>query len=573
MATIYRGWIEKRLALTGGETPIEIAGEWIPSPDEVVVSASFRLIEPAILTNLRATLLLYENDVSEYIAPGSPDVWQHVTRAIRDYEIVLTDTGDEVVLTATIPRGRYWDLENLHAIAYLQQTAEPKPILQGASLAKRPDFDFDPPLVRSVPEGTGTALFRSELTNRREETDLLRLSLGGTFGNWPTDFLIDGDATGHTEPVQLTLAPGETRTIQVRVQTDEIVEARSGSFFIHSMLSDRIQKSRLRLFNGSPSILLVDDDAGQDDERVLLESIRDLGQIASNWDVMGGHNDESPGIREMNGFDVVIWQTGWSSWLLISWDDQLALADYLDQGGRLFFASQEYLDWLWWTPNFFTQDYLGIETWETDPGYDRLLGVAGDPIGDGLDLPLHFPDPGYMEGDDLVPSGSAQPFLVGAAGEVAATRHEIEGTGARVVFLASAFNAVAEDDPDPNNARTVLSRILGWLTEGQPTGVTPGGPESITTRIQSIRPNPVTTETTVEFTISRSEAADPVSLTIYDVGGRRIADLINGRYTAGRHQAAWNGRASGGRSVEVGVYFLRLVTRDGTQTRKVVLLP
>jgi len=62
-----------------------------------------------------------------------------------------------------------------------------------------------------------------------------------------------------------------------------------------------------------------------------------------------------------------------------------------------------------------------------------------------------------------------------------------------------------------------------------------------------------------------------VSLTVHDVSGRRVDDLVNGELAAGDHQAAWDGTIGGQRAAN-GVYFVRLGTTSGTRTQRIVLM-
>ncbi len=70
----------------------------------------------------------------------------------------------------------------------------------------------------------------------------------------------------------------------------------------------------------------------------------------------------------------------------------------------------------------------------------------------------------------------------------------------------------------------------------------------------------------VPLTVSLADVAD-VKLGVYDLSGRRLADLGGGSLLAGTNQIAWD--CSGARS---GVYFVRLSTPRATISRRVVLL-
>lgn len=77
-------------------------------------------------------------------------------------------------------------------------------------------------------------------------------------------------------------------------------------------------------------------------------------------------------------------------------------------------------------------------------------------------------------------------------------------------------------------------------------------------------PNPFNPATTIDFTISRTSA---ISVTVYDLSGRKIAVLAEGEYPAGRHEISWDatGHASG-------IYLFRLDTAAGSAVRKMILL-
>ena len=71
-------------------------------------------------------------------------------------------------------------------------------------------------------------------------------------------------------------------------------------------------------------------------------------------------------------------------------------------------------------------------------------------------------------------------------------------------------------------------------------------------------------------------AAGHARLDVYDLGGRRIATLLDESLPAGRHAAAWNGRDDAGAVQPGGVYLFRLETRhqglpQATSTKGILL--
>ena len=49
-----------------------------------------------------------------------------------------------------------------------------------------------------------------------------------------------------------------------------------------------------------------------------------------------------------------------------------------------------------------------------------------------------------------------------------------------------------------------------------------------------------------------------MTLTVYDVMGRQVANLVDRVVDPGFHVAEWSGRSREGRSLGAGVYFVRL---------------
>lgn len=81
-------------------------------------------------------------------------------------------------------------------------------------------------------------------------------------------------------------------------------------------------------------------------------------------------------------------------------------------------------------------------------------------------------------------------------------------------------------------------------------------------------PNPFNPSTTIEFAIPRY---DEVSLIVYDMLGREVAELVNDKLSAGNYEVQFNA-ASINRRISSGVYIYRLKTRNYSSTRKLVLI-
>ncbi len=91
----------------------------------------------------------------------------------------------------------------------------------------------------------------------------------------------------------------------------------------------------------------------------------------------------------------------------------------------------------------------------------------------------------------------------------------------------------------------------------------------LVTRLEGARPNPFNPSTEISFTLA---APQQVELAIYDITGRRIALIADTIFPAGSSAVTWHGTDSAGRGVSSGTYFARMVTSEGVQTTKLLLV-
>ncbi|HEX7879626.1 MAG TPA: FlgD immunoglobulin-like domain containing protein, partial [Candidatus Eisenbacteria bacterium] len=97
---------------------------------------------------------------------------------------------------------------------------------------------------------------------------------------------------------------------------------------------------------------------------------------------------------------------------------------------------------------------------------------------------------------------------------------------------------------------------------------TPGG-ETGGAVLAANRPNPFNLSTRIHFVTTRHEPA--ASLVVYDIAGRPVRHLFEGPLGAGAVEMSWDSRDDSGSPVPAGLYFCRLVTASGTQSRKMTV--
>ena len=82
-------------------------------------------------------------------------------------------------------------------------------------------------------------------------------------------------------------------------------------------------------------------------------------------------------------------------------------------------------------------------------------------------------------------------------------------------------------------------------------------------------PNPFNPITIINYQLLQQS---DVVITIYDISGRKVRELINDNESAGYKSVMWDSRNDYGQIVSGGVYFYNLKIGDYNLTRKMVLM-
>ena len=82
-------------------------------------------------------------------------------------------------------------------------------------------------------------------------------------------------------------------------------------------------------------------------------------------------------------------------------------------------------------------------------------------------------------------------------------------------------------------------------------------------------PNPFNPVTKIDFTVAKESF---VNITIFDISGNKIKDLINTYYRPSHRSIQWNATNDQGEPVSAGVYFYRIQAGDYVNTKKMIFL-
>lgn len=83
-------------------------------------------------------------------------------------------------------------------------------------------------------------------------------------------------------------------------------------------------------------------------------------------------------------------------------------------------------------------------------------------------------------------------------------------------------------------------------------------------------PNPFNPETTIRF--STTESTKNTEISVYNMKGQKVKQLVRGQLSAGQHSVVWNGTDENNKPVSSGVYFYKMQADDFIRTRKMILL-
>jgi hypothetical protein len=155
-----------------------------------------------------------------------------------------------------------------------------------------------------------------------------------------------------------------------------------------------------------------------------------------------------------------------------------------------------------------------------------------------------------MEGDLLTPSAVAVPVTGGWQNWQTLTDSGVALTSGTHAFRFQAFS------PGFN--------VNSFTFVAVPTGVKSRNRGSFTSNLGQNFPNPFNPTTTMSYQLS---ANCYVTLKVYDVLGREVATLLDGKMSEGDHEVVWD--ASGFPS---GIYLYRLETSGFVQTKRMLLL-
>ena len=316
------------------------------------------------------------------------------------------------------------------------------------------------------------------------------------------------------------------------------------------------------------TLLLVNKDKNANYSYYYSQNLDSLGVSYILWEVV--HQGLPPFNKIGNfGTRTIIWFSGDNDSNTVSSEEQDSLISFINGGGNLFLTGQNIAEEL--AGSVLLTNYLHTD-FVSNTNASILLGVNGDPIGNGLNLYIVGGVPNNQYSQEIITplSGGDSSFnyLNGGAG---VTRYD--GGSYRTVLFGFGFEAINSTGTFASR-KTVLGKVLNWF------GIETGKRESrqkkgLIKPYLSVRPNPFTDKVDIRYKVSgittKTRNRNPqISLCIYNVSGRVVR-----RFTIHNlllTNVIWDATDDNNKKVSKGVYFVRLATKDDAVIKKIVLV-
>ncbi|MFQ6115368.1 MAG: choice-of-anchor B family protein, partial [bacterium] len=295
-------------------------------------------------------------------------------------------------------------------------------------------------------------------------------------------------------------------------------------------------------------ILIVNDDPNGNYGDFYKNELVSLNKTYHEWKTtVKGTEIPVSSIDQLNT-DIIIWFTGDADTDVLTLSEQDSLAQFLENGGKLFLTGQNIAESLNAQSSTFLTGHLRVEYGGNSVSF-IMNAVQENPMAAGLNPIAIMGGDGadnQTSKDILLPlqTNGAKPALTYIpTGQVAAVTIENETSGAKAVFLGFGFEGIVSDAPLASSRSDVLQHILDWFSfpvkvENQYANIY----QSF--RLEQNFPNPFNPSTTIRFVVPTTVE---VTLKIFDTLGREVETLVNNKLDPGEYEVEWNatGMASG----------------------------
>lgn len=134
----------------------------------------------------------------------------------------------------------------------------------------------------------------------------------------------------------------------------------------------------------------------------------------------------------------------------------------------------------------------------------------------------------------------------------------------RTMYFSFDFSQLTSSEDRQN----WMQDLMGWWNITPSSTAGNETPEAIT-GINKIYPNPFNPHSNISYSITK---AGKVNISIYNLRGQKVRELVNDNKAAGNHTISWDGTDARGNSVASAVYYVHLVTGDKRESKKITMI-
>lgn len=510
--------------------------------------------------------------------PGNSNyVHKHVVRDVMNgvsgTEIVNGAWNTNEVITKTLnhvvpsPGGSgpdmVWDSCDVVILVYKVGSSLSTSEIQQAIEMELKSPDYVATIASSSPdvigENNNPAQFTAVINNIGLMDDMYYIdcSLDGTSG-WTGSFTtINGSHPfGETDSVQV--ASGDSTEISLTINPNGFSGSANATLNFHSKNNAGVSGSITFRFVTTTGVDVLVIDASEEGYGELVAS--SVGNVFEGTNGVVSRTALNPSVN-LDNFQMITWSAGIALPVFHQAEVDLLQA-FMDNGGRLFINGQDVGADIFGAggqsqfAQSFYNNYMHAAFVGNGSSY-LINGYAGDPITDGIQFVLN--DLYTRSPDNISPydanASAIFKYLNGpniAGIKASTTQH-------KVVYFGFGFEQIS----DAAIRDTLISRILNW-SGVTVTGAVDNNLTPLSFSLEQNYPNPFNPTTRISYTVPEDVQ---VSLQIYDVMGREVAQLVNSKQSAGTHSYLFDAS-----SLSSGIYFYKLTAGDFISVKKMTLL-
>ncbi len=528
--------------------------------------------------NLKLRVAIIERRIEYATAPGSNgekefnDVFRKMLPSTNG-EVIQLDENDTLDFSFSAEISRDWNLDDIAVIAWIQDD-NTKQVFQ--SNINLPTFiiNTDGTNAEILTENQTVTQSFQIINNNLDSLNIRILPEIELAEGWDFSLLADGI---NTDSIKTILQPGDTLLFNTELTTNENPGNGTINLIAQNLDDEYLYSYSAYYFGILPkgNILLIDADGGENYETYFKTALDSSNVEFTNLD-RAFLSTLSTQLSEYD-FDAVFWNSGWG-FPAITQSDLDFLTPYLDNGGNLFISGQD-IGWDIFdasgSSNFvnaqnFYKNYLGSTYVNDNSGVYSMIGIAGDPISDGLSFSIRSLYSRYPEEIRVYGSNSTGFIKYTNTSKYGGIRNETENY--KTIYLGIGLELVSTTQAQIN----LIKKSLVWfdVLDGIPIEEEPLVPTKF--YVSQNYPNPFFLKNEKNSNISSGTNVDYflpsnglVILKIYDVTGKEITTLMNNNQDFGYHTFHFSESSL---NLAAGVYFYQLRFNNFVESKKMILI-